>query len=317
MKDAISYGTLTAAPGNRAAGFAEVLDTGYAFPVTVINGAREGKTLLLTAGIHGGEYPGILTAMELARELDPADLSGQVVIIHPVNVSAFYAQVPYIFPEDGKNLNRLFPGNPDGTLGDKIAHVLTTEYQDRADFYVDLHGGDLPASLTPYVYYPGVGDNREALETARQAALALDMRYRVKSGATTGAYNSCAVRGTPSLLLERGGRGLWERSEVEAYKEDIRQVMRFLGILPGGVREKTNPGVEITRAVYLNATETGCWFPFARAEERVKKGRKLGEIRDFFGNLLAEYHAEFDGMVLFVTVRLPVRRDEPVITYGV
>lgn len=316
MKEPICFGGISVAAGKKEQGFAPVLDTGYTFPITVINGAFEGKTLLITAGIHGGEYPCIETAIELAQELDPTVLHGQVVIIYPVNVPAFYARLSYILPEDGKNINRLFPGNPEGTIGDKIAYVLTNEYQDKSDFYIDMHGGDIHEYLPPYVYHPGIGENKEALDYAQEAACVLNAKYKVKSSATTGAYNSCAIRGVPSLLLERGGRGLWSQEEVEAYKADVRNVMRFLKIIDEAVVEPTCQAVEITKAVYLDSTETGCWYPLVGLEEKVKEGQKIGEIKDFFGNVLAEYYAEFDGIVLFLTVSLAICKDDPIITYG-
>lgn len=317
MKESITFGGLTAEQGTKKQGFAEVLDTGYKFPITIINGSKEGKTLLITSGIHGGEYPCIETTIELAQEIDPKEVSGQIVMIYPVNVSAYYERLSYIMPEDGKNINRLFPGDKEGTLGNKIAYVLTNEYQDKSDFYIDMHGGDIHEYLPPYVYYPGIGENKEALEYAEKASKVLNAKYRVKSSATTGAYNSCAIRGIPSLLVERGGRGLWSKEEVESYKEDVKNVMRFLEILPGDAKEPTVESTLITKAVYLDATETGCWYPSVKLEERVKAGQKIGEIKDFFGNTLAEYHADFDSIILFLTVSLAISKDDPIITYGI
>lgn len=317
MKKSITFGGITVEPGNKKQGFAAVLDTEYSFPITVINGEKEGKTLLITSGIHGGEYPCIETTIELAQEIDAKEVAGQIVMIYPVNVSAYYERLSYIMPEDGKNINRLFPGDKNGTLGDKIAYVITNEYQDKSDFYIDMHGGDLHELLPPYVYYPGVGENKEALDYAERASKVLNAKYSVKSSATTGAYNSCAIRGIPSLLVERGGRGLWSKEEVENYKEDIMNVMRFLDILPEEVKQPEEISTSITKAVYLDATETGSWYPAVELEERVEEGQKIGEIRDFFGNTLGTYYAEFDSIILFVTVSLAIRKGDPIITYGI
>ena len=317
MKESINYGGLTVAAGEKKSGFAKVLDTDYKFPLTVINGSKEGKTLLITSGIHGGEYPCIEAAIELAQEIKPEKISGQIIIIHPVNISAYYARISYLLPEDGKNINRLFPGDPNGTLGDKIAYVLTTEYQDKADFYLDIHGGDIHENLPPYVYFPGIGDNKEALSYAEQATNFLNAKYKVKSSATTGAYNSAAIRGIPSLLIERGGRGLWSKEEVESYKYDIKNIMKFLEILPENPVIPVEAAIQITKAVYLDATVSGCWYPCVKLEEKVKKGQKIGEIKDIFGNILAEYYADFDSIILFMTVSLAISKDEPIITYGI
>lgn len=86
-------------------------------PVTLINGTGEGKVLLLTAGVHPDEYPGIAAAIQLSNELRPEDISGGLVIVPMANYSGFLAKKGSHIPEDGKNLNRLFPGNPNGTAG--------------------------------------------------------------------------------------------------------------------------------------------------------------------------------------------------------
>lgn len=317
MKESIIFGGISVAAGEKKHGWVPVLDTDYQMPVTIINGAKEGKTLLITAGIHGCEYPSIEAGFELAEELDPAGLSGQVIIICPVNVNAFIDRTPYILPQDGKNINRLFPGNPDGTLGDKIAYVLTHEYQMQADFYIDIHGGDIPEDLPPYVYNPGIGENKECLAFAEQAALhVLSAEYRLRSSATTGAYNSCAILGVPSILIERGGLGVWSKEEKDIYKKDIINVMKFLKIYPGEAKLPEKPATLITRGEYLDATASGRWYPEVSLGDKIKKGQKLGEIRDIFGGVLAEYFAEFDATVLMLTVSLAVKEGYAIITYG-
>ena len=315
MKQEITFGGLTARPGEAARGYAPLGDTGFSMPVTVLNGAGEGKTLILSSGLHGGEYPSIEAAIELARELDPGELNGQLVIFHPVNLSGFERRLSYLLPETGENLNRFFPGRPDGTTAERIAWAITSEYQDRADFFIDIHGGDLHEALPPYVYYPGLGPE-ETVEASRRAALLLNASYMVKSGATTGAYNSAALRGVPSLLIERGGRGLWTPAEVEDYKADLKNLFRHLGLLEGEALRPGRPATLITRAEYLDAGHSGCWYPAVGLEERVKEGQKLGEIRDVFGRPLEEIRAAYDGIVLFMTVSLAVAKGDPILTYG-
>ena len=132
-------------------------DSGLTMPLTLINGVGEGKTVLLSSGIHGGEYPSIGGVIELAAELTPEEISGQLIIYHPMNVEGFYKRVSYISPITGANLNRKFPGNPNGDPVERIADYMTREYTDRCDFIIDTHGGDLHEYLPPYVYYPGIG----------------------------------------------------------------------------------------------------------------------------------------------------------------
>ena len=91
-------------------------------------------------------------------QLDPAALSGTIILVHIANMPAFLGRTIYYSPVDGKNLNRMFPGDPGGTISQRIAHTLTTEVIDQADYLVDLHAGDGNEALRPYVYMPVTGN---------------------------------------------------------------------------------------------------------------------------------------------------------------
>ena len=316
MKSSIMYGGLTCEPGKKVQGMVPIGDSGLTMPLTLINGVGEGKTVLLSTGIHGGEYPSIESVIELAAELMPQDISGQLIIYHPMNVEGFYQRVSYISPIIGANLNRKFPGKADGDAIERIAYYMTQEYTDRCDFVIDTHGGDLHEYLPPYVYYPGIGPD-ETVEESRQAALVLNAKYMVKSSARDGLYNSAGIRGIPGVLIERGCRGLWTKADVEAYKFDIKNVMRHLKLLKGEVKMPEKPATLITRASYLDAQHSGCWYPDVELEQRVKQGQRLGVIKDFFGNVLEEVYAEFDAIVVFLTVSLAIAQGDPIITYGI
>lgn len=317
MKASITFGGITAAPGTKASGWAPVLDSGYKLPLTVINGAREGKSVLLTSAIHGCEYPSIEAVFRIAENIDPQELCGQLIIINPVNVDGFLRRTPYIVPQDGKNLNRLFPGNPDGSLGDKIAYVLTEEYQKRVDFHIDTHGGDIPERQLSYTYYPGVSGDKRALAISEEAAdYVLHADFVIKSRAVNHAYNYAAICGVPALELELGDCGVWDENEVNLYLENIYNLLRYLRLLPGEAQKRRQEALRITRGEYLDADADGRWYACVNREDKVCKGQKLGEIRDFFGEVLHEYYAEFDGVVLMVAAALAVKKGNPIIAYG-
>jgi len=317
MKQAITYGGLTAAPGTKISGWAPVLDTDYKLPVTVINGKEEGKTVLLTSSIHGCEYPSIEAVFRIAETIDPQEVKGQIIVINPVNVDAFLTRTPYIIPQDGKNLNRLFPGNPNGTLGDKIAYVLTEEYQKRADFHIDTHGGDLPEAQDPYAYYPSVCESKVARICLEATEYVLHAKYIIKSVSVNHAYNHAAVCGVPSVEIEMGSNGSWCEKEVEQYLDNIKNIMRYLKVLPGNAVKRIRPISHITEGSYLEADADGRWYACVTKDDEIRKGQKLGEIRDLFGNLLHEYYADKDGIVIMLCAALSVRKGDPIVTYGV
>ncbi len=301
------------ANGNKNQGFIEVEGTPVKMPATLIVGAKPGKQILITGGIHGGEYPCIETAIQLAKNINPKEVQGTVLVIHPVNVPAFLAKLQYYGPYDGKNLNRVFPGKATGTVSERIAFVIH-QLQLAADFYIDLHGGDIHESLVPFVIYSNLG-GAEITEQSKRASAALGFPYVVGSVSDNGSIGAAAKGGTPGFLAELGQCGRWSNGEVEQYMEATRNVLRSLGVLEGKVNS-----TEVTylkKMTVMNAEHEGCWYAFKNLEEEVKKGDALGEIRDFFGNVLGEYKAEEDGVLLYVVTSLAITKGNPLTAIGV
>ena len=132
-------------------------------------GAHPGKTLVVTAGVHGCEYVGILALQKLVETLDCATLFGQVILLPLVNSKGFFAGVKQLNPADDRNLNREFPGKADGTETQRMAWTIERLLYPEADFLLDLHGGDWNEELAPLVFFPcGAGQKLEQ-ETRRAA----------------------------------------------------------------------------------------------------------------------------------------------------
>lgn len=315
MKRNMVFGTMIAKPGEKVQGLYTVEELNYQFPVTIINGMDDGSTILITAGIHGGEFVGIQAAIELAGELNPDKIAGGVVVISPVNVSAFHQLVPALLPEAGENLNRLFPGETDGGFGQTIAFHLTSVFQDQADFYLDLHGGDLHEELVPFVFYPGAADD-EVMAGSKAIARKLNVHYMLKSQAVNGAYNSAARRGIPSILIERGGCGRWSKCEVDAYKDDIRHVLSALHVIEDINPEHKGTPLEICNPTYLESEGSGCWYPRVFAGERIQKNQLIGVVKNFWGEILVQYYAQTDGVVLYHTTSLSVTKGSSLLAYA-
>src|SRR2546423_8601170 len=143
--------------GERATGsFTFAGDEGlakYEWPYIAIAGLVAGPTVLITAGIHAAEYTGIEAAIRVGRTISPDSVRGTILVIPLLNRPGFYERSIYVNPEDNDNLNRLFPGRADGTLGERFAHRLLTEIITRCDNAIDLHAGDLIEDLVPFVIY--------------------------------------------------------------------------------------------------------------------------------------------------------------------
>ena len=311
----LNVGTLSAAPGQKVQDHLEVPGTPVKMPVTLINGEKDGKTVVITGGTHGGEYPGVEAAIRLAKNLQPADVSGQLIIVHPVNVPAFQAKMQYVGPYDGKNLNREYPGLATGTVTQRIAYTISSLLFTQADFYMDLHGGDIHEALTPFVLYSRLGTPEEN-ELSIAGAKALGVKYVSGSGSANGTFGCAAKMGVPGFLGEIGNLGLWSEDEVETYYNGVTNVLRLLKVLEGEVIENKDV-VMLDHMDGGDAEQTGCWYPCVKLNEEVKKGQKLGEIRDYFGNLLGEYFSPCDGVILYVIASLPINTGDPIYAIGV
>lgn len=279
----------------------------------VFCGLRPGRTLVVTAGVHGCEYVGIQALRRLSKELSPAELSGNVLLLPLINRSGFYAGVKQIVPEDGVNLNRAFPGNAEGSPAFRMAFALERAVYPVADFLADLHGGDHNQTLEPLVFFPTAG-KEEVNRAALAAARCLTVPYRVRSTARDGLYSWAVQQGVPAVLIERGSAGTWSGEEIAACCEDVRSLLWHLRILPGGTPERQQ--TEIVEAVYEEAVSDGFWYPSARAGEIVSEGMLLGRLETLDGRLLQELRARFDGVALYDTFSLGVKAGDLLIAYG-
>ena len=307
-------GSLSAAPGAKVQDYLEVPGTPVKMPITLINGVNEGKTVVITGGTHGGEYPGVEASIRLAKTLTPEEVSGQLIIVHPVNVPAFQAKLQYIGPYDGKNLNREYPGLATGTVTQRIAYTISSLLFSQADFYMDLHGGDIHESLTPFVIYSKLGDEAQT-QLSVEASKALGVKYVCGSVSSNGTFGCAAAMGVPGFLSEIGNCGLWSEEEVVQYVNGVHNVLRLLKVLPGDVVENKD-AVMVDHMNGLNAEQTGCWYPLVKINDVVTEGQKLGEIRDYFGNVLGEYFAPCGGVMLYVISSLAINAGDPIVAIG-
>lgn len=318
MSRTLSLAHISAEPGNSTHGFVDVEVKGQTVrvPVFLINGAHPGPRLVVTAGIHGGEYPCVEAAIRLGRSIDASALKGQMIVVPSANPVAFKARSIYITPPDGLNLNRQFPGDPDGSFTRVWADWLFRNVITAGDMYIDMHGGDMIEALVPFVAITLTGD--EAVDsTAERMARAYGIRaFLAKEGVgpiggtTTG---SAAVAGVPALLTEAGGQGVWHESEVDILQDGVRRVMAEFDMYPA----IDAPGEKAERLGgwdWLRADVDGLFYPSVEIGEQVEKGQRVGEIKDVFGESLRTYGAPVGGEVLFLVTSLAMNEGDPLMS---
>ena len=303
-------------PGQRWCGYLELGGGKFRLPAAVLHGEQPGRTMLITAGVHSGEYVGIQAAIELSQKLKIEKVTGTVIIVKVMNRTAFEKRGGSLGYADQKDLNRVFPGKEDGTETERLAWTAAKELLPAADYYIDLHSGDDYEQLTPYVYYAGRAD-REVSAMSRRMAEQVDVPYMVKSDvASGGAYNYAASQGIPSILIERGGMGGWNNEEVRSTRRDVRNILCHLGMYQGHKYYRTYYPLEVTDVCYQDASQDGLWYPCRKPGDMIHRGEKLGEVRDYQGNIKEISIAEFGGVILYQTGSLQVMGDSPMIAYG-
>jgi uncharacterized protein len=297
-------------------------------PVISITGAKTGPVLFVNAGVHGGEYPAIEAVIRLSNTLDPKKIAGTVILMPVMNLPAFRARTPFVCPIDNVNPNRVFPGDPTGSYSEQMTHALINQFIVHADAYVDLHGGDIPEALVPFVICrseDGLADSkaRDVAARSKEMALAFELPYvltvskpvQPSKGHRAGAgglssYAAAAEKGVPSILAEAGGVGQMQEDAVALLVRGVINVMRHLDMLDAegagqnkrSVAEKAAATTILTKFEWLYAKHEGIWDPKVAPGDLVKKGQEIGTVRDLFGDTLEKIVSPVNGVILFLTI---------------
>ena len=300
--------------------FEHELLAGLELPCFEATGPRDGPHLCLLGGIHGGEYSSIAALVRFMSALDSNALAGRITAVPIVSMPSFRARSAFVVPQDGKNLNRCFPGSRDGTFSDALALHVFEELIAPSDAMLDLHGGDMVEELEPFALY----DESSVEDQARALAIAFDLPYVVRSapavapisGTTTSA---AAAAGVPAAIAEVGGRGLLENDAVQQHLRGLDNALRHLGMLPGDPAPPRADMRSVGRFVWLRCEceEEGWWETEVRAGDVVGTGEGLGTVRNLFGDVRERIAAPEDGVVLFVTTSPAVEADGLLVGLGV
>jgi len=319
QRDVIRVGSIETPAGQMASGFLEIpagVDEGTEIPVTVVHGARPGPVLALIAGTHGYEYPPITALQRVRRQLEPAELAGTVIMVHIANVPSFLGRTIYYSPIDGRNLNRAYPGRPDGTVSERIAHAITTQIIERANYVVDLHCGDGNEALRPYLYMPVTGE-AELDAAVRGMAVAfgvdhivIDEGRLVDPNMSVYTDQTALTRGIPAITTETGQLGSNDDHWVDMAERGIWNLLRHFGMV-AGEPEADTAIVWLTDYQVIPSPATGMFQPSVRDGYAVAEGGLLGVLVDFFGDPISEIRAPFSGIVNYILGTPPVSEGEP------
>ena len=305
------------APGEKKQITLQPNTEGYGIPATALCGMEDRMTVVITAGIHSDEYPGIAASIKLASELDPLQLKGRLLIIHCMNISGFWAHSPAVVPEDGTNLNRIYPGCPNGGVGDRIADYIVREVFPHADFLIDLHSGGLMEPLTPLLFLPAEEANEKLHRISISAAQATDIPYLISSNDSRGHCGYAAKHmEIPVLVIERGHSGLCLEEWVQGHLKDLRLLLHHFGLYRMNDPYQICGKKHFREASYLVSDVKGLWYPAIQENMYVKKGELIGRTEDFYGGRIKEYYADTDATVFYYACGLAANIGDILVVMG-
>jgi predicted deacylase len=282
-------------------------------PVLVVNGAKPGPTLCLTAAIHGDELNGIEVVRRVLYDLRPEKLSGAVIGVPIVNLQGFRRSSRYL--PDRRDLNRYFPGNPTGSAAARLAHSFFNEVIVHCDALVDLHTGSFKRTNLPQL--------RANLEIPEIVELTQGFGSTVVLhgvGAEGTLRRAAADAGIPTVTVEAGEPARIQAEEVEHTAKGVMTLLNELDMY----RRTTNWGNRepvYYRSTWVRADSGGVLFGKVDLGDRVREGELLGTITDPITNVQTELRASVKGRILgkaldqfvmpgFAAFRIGIERDE-------
>ncbi|PSL41340.1 hypothetical protein B0H99_10222 [Planomicrobium soli] len=308
-------GSLGAASGEKIKGYLTLPSIEEKLPAFMINGSEEGPRVLVLGGIHGCEYTSIDAAQKVGTSLEPAYVKGKVIVLPIANPASFYARSIYVHPRDNKNLNRMFPGNQDGTDAERLAYWLNELVFKKVDYIVDLHGGDMIEALVPFSIYH-VTKNEKILAASKEMASLFDIEYVIgSSGQVPGSTYGCAAeQGIPAIIAEAGQQGILSEEDSVLLQNGVKNILVSLGVLEGEVRRSDSNYISVFD--WYRSDFKGLWYPAVLIGDAVKKGQILGKLTNEFGETVKEIVSDTEGVVLFLVSSLAINDNDPLLAVG-
>jgi len=295
----------------KAFGYVDIVDNvsaRYNMPVGVVNGARDGPTLVVTGGLYPTEYYGIESASRLYQQLDPEKLSGTFITIPVINMYGLQFRGPMKListgrnPTDMLNINNSFPGDENGKPSEVNAKRVF-DILSKADYHIDFRGGDLPESHLQHTIYDKIGNNLD--EVAETMAKAAGFKYVLPGTPEIGHTSPGTMiyeamnAGCASIITE-AGLGYREQpleKYIQAHIDATLNIMKHFGMMEGEpVKPETQHFLDM-EWVRVPSPSPGVFIAIADHGDVLKEGQVIGLIKDLDGSVLHEVKSPIDGIV--------------------
>lgn len=286
-----------------------------AIPCVVIRNGS-GPSTLLMAGNHGDEYEGQVALTRLIREIGADDIKGRIIIVPAINLPAAMAGTR-VSPIDDRNLNRCFPGNPDGTPTEQIAYYIESVLSAMCGSWLDLHSGGSSLSYLPYASTPLSQDealNKRALAAVKAFGSPLSL---VRAFSDEGGTANTAARRNKAIYFatEAGGTGNVNPDGVKlAYDGTLRVLVHFGHLSRHNKRIPVPPAPKkirwieiVSRDYFVYAPQAGLFEPKVKLGRMVKKDQLYGHVHFVDDPMRPPAQVRFKASGLLVCIRHPGR----------
>ena len=270
-------------------------------PLSVIKNG-DGPTALLTGGNHGDEYEGPTALLDLVNRIDPARVSGRVIVVPMMNYPAFCAGTR-TSPLDRGNMNRVFPGRADGTATEKIADYFQRTLLPMAEYVLDIHSGGKTLQFIPFAAVHALEDaEQQARCEAARDAFAAPYSVLLRELDATGMYDSAAeAQGKVFVSTELGGGGSTSARTNEIARTGVSNFLVHAGILDQA--PVSRPGVRLNMPdgdCFVTAEHAGLLELTVDPGERIDAGREIARIYNVerTGEQPVCYHSPLSGILL-------------------
>lgn len=260
-------------------------------PVMVAKGAKPGKVFGLTAGVHGNEINGIPVIHRLMEQLELTRLRGTVVAVLVVNTPGFLRHQRKF--RDGVDLNHVFPGAASGPESSMFVHRLVERIVRRFDFLIDLHTASTGRVNSLYV--------RADMTDPRTAQMAFLQRPDIIVHNPPSDYTlrgTLMEHGVPAITLEIGNPQRFQRTYVKRSLAGVRAVLGELGFQPRRKLALGDEPIICERSYWMHTDRGGLLRVLPDVTDRVEAGAVVAQLRNIYGDLITEYRAEVDGVVI-------------------
>ena len=281
-------------------------------PLIVLRGYETGPKLVALACQHGDEGYGVLGALDLANELDPMAMKGELWILPCTNVHGFAAG-KRVSPYDCQDMNRVHPGKADGTVTEQIAYAMHQQVFPGADLIVDLHGGSPENGDTAFGMWVDIEGKPSILPII--SSLELDFLIGGRKSIAGMLSNSAIDLGIPQISIEAGSAIHYGRENAVLMAGYIRDCMKHLNMLPEAAPQAQS--LPLMRMATHYAETGGAFKTLVSFGEEVRKGQTLGFIMDLVGNIAQEVRASEAGIVAVMRTGIRVHPGETVTTLAI